>query len=173
MSLRFALLGLLADAPGSGYDLSRRFEDSLQQYAWHAKHSQIYPELTKLADDGLAKVVAEGARGRRTYAITEQGRADLLEWLRTPPDHRSVRSEPVLRMFLLSTMPTDEARLLLKELATEADRELIELTEQVRLGDEQSGGDVMAFGRLAAEYGMRQLAVARDWAQWAIANLPD
>ncbi|WP_279579818.1 PadR family transcriptional regulator [Fodinicola feengrottensis] len=68
MSLRYALLGLLADEPASGYDLARTFEISLQRWAWHARHSQIYPELNKLADEGLIDVVDEGARGRRTYA---------------------------------------------------------------------------------------------------------
>ncbi|MBA3728896.1 MAG: PadR family transcriptional regulator, partial [Actinobacteria bacterium] len=44
MSLRHALLGLLAERPMSGYDLTKVFDSSLA-YVWSAKHSQIYPEL--------------------------------------------------------------------------------------------------------------------------------
>lgn len=172
MSLRFALLGLLDDAPGSGYELTRRFEHTLQRYAWHAKHSQIYPELTRLADDGLVAVVDEGARGRRTYAITEPGREELREWLRNPPLHKNVRNEEVLRMFLLSTLPAAEARVLLEQTATEAERELADLTEVVRAQDAKAGGEGLWFGRLAAEFGLRQHAATLDWARWALANLP-
>src|SRR5688500_8244241 len=81
MSLRYALLGLLADEPASGYDLTRSFEKALRRYAWHAQHSQIYPELTRLAADGLVEIASEGARGRRVYSITEAGRTELRRWM--------------------------------------------------------------------------------------------
>src|SRR5215470_2260302 len=81
MSLRYALLGLLADEPASGYELTKKFERVLRRYAWHAQHSQIYPELNRMAADGLVEVVAEGPRGRRTYAITAAGRAAVRRWM--------------------------------------------------------------------------------------------
>ncbi|MEU8279870.1 hypothetical protein ACFYOK_00050 [Microbispora bryophytorum] len=41
MSLRIALLGLLAAArPASGYDLAKKFETSVS-HVWQAGHSQI------------------------------------------------------------------------------------------------------------------------------------
>src|SRR5690349_9196339 len=104
MSLRYALLGLLAEEPASGYELAGRFERNLRRYAWHARHSQIYPELSRLAQDGLITVVAEGARGRRTFAITETGRARLREWVLQPNADPVVRNEHTLRLFLLSTL---------------------------------------------------------------------
>lgn len=61
MSLRHALLGLLSERPASGYDLLKLFETSLAN-AWPATQSQIYTELTKLADAYLIAVAAE-ARG--------------------------------------------------------------------------------------------------------------
>src|SRR5438093_632739 len=48
MSLRHALLGLLADHPMTGYDLTRTFDRSLAN-VWPASHSQIYPELARLS----------------------------------------------------------------------------------------------------------------------------
>ena len=104
MSLRYALLGLLAEEPASGYELTRRFQQVLQRYAWHAQNSQIYPELNQLSRDGLAAVVEEGPRGRRTYAITDAGREELRRWMRNPPDVFVVRNEFVLRLFLLSAL---------------------------------------------------------------------
>ena len=67
MSLRHALLGALADRPRTGYGLLKHFEQSLA-YAWPASHSQIYPELARLRDEGLIEQTASGARGSRTSA---------------------------------------------------------------------------------------------------------
>ncbi|MDT0478147.1 PadR family transcriptional regulator, partial [Streptomyces sp. DSM 41014] len=52
MSLRMAALGLLAQHPGSGYDLLKRFEKSMAN-VWPATQSQLYGELNKLAAAGL------------------------------------------------------------------------------------------------------------------------
>ena len=64
------MLGLLSQQPGTGYELTQRFDRSLTN-AWHASHSQIYPELAKLQEQGLVEVIGEGARNSRTYAITD------------------------------------------------------------------------------------------------------
>ena len=64
MSLRHALLGLLADKAASGYELTKQFELSLAN-VWSASHSQIYPELQRMAERGWVVAGDEGARGRR------------------------------------------------------------------------------------------------------------
>src|SRR6476619_6386111 len=99
MSLRYAVLGLLARRPSTGYELTQTFDRSLRT-SWHARHSQIYPELARLEAEGLVEVVGHGARRSKTYAITADGRAQLRRWLvETEPD-RSQRSESSLRLFL-------------------------------------------------------------------------
>ena len=55
MSLRIAALGLLAQAPGSGYDLLKHFEKSMAN-VWPATQSQLYGELDRLAEAGLIEV---------------------------------------------------------------------------------------------------------------------
>ncbi|SHG62570.1 PadR family transcriptional regulator [Streptoalloteichus hindustanus] len=174
MSLRHALLGLLADQPASGYDLTRKFEVSLQKYAWHARHSQIYPELNRLAGEGLISVVEEGARGRRTYAITDAGRTELRDWLLAPAKEAVVRNETVLRMFFLSTLDNDEIRGLLREWIEEADRELARIGESLdrieALRRERKG---RWFGLFAAEYGKRSFQTQREWAEWALAQVDE
>ena len=90
MSLRHGLLGLLADGPASGYDLLRRFDNSLVN-VWPASQSQLSPELNKLARDGRVEVVEEGGRHRKTYGITEAGRAELRHWLVEVPPVRAPR----------------------------------------------------------------------------------
>ena len=71
MSLRHALLGLLDDHPGSGWDLLKA-ETSLA-FVWPATQSQLYTELGRLTDEGLIEVTAVRARNRREYGITPAG----------------------------------------------------------------------------------------------------
>ncbi|MQA95503.1 MAG: PadR family transcriptional regulator [Streptosporangiales bacterium] len=173
MSLRYALLGLLAYEPASGYALTKSFEHHVGRYAWQAGHTRIYPELNKLAADGLIEVAEEGARGRITYAITEPGRAALREWMMTPPAARKVRDEDVLRLFLMSALPPEDSRRLLKAIIEDCAGEIDELRDTIAMLDEDcaEAGERLPFGRLAAEYGLRTYETRRDWALWALARL--
>lgn len=83
MSLRHALLALLSAEPMTGYDVFRYFETSVS-YAWHAPHTQIYPELRRLEESGLvsSEQVSRGERGRkRRYHITDAGLAEFRRWM--------------------------------------------------------------------------------------------
>jgi PadR family transcriptional regulator AphA len=168
MSLRYALLGLLAEEPASGYDLARKFERNLRRYAWHAQHSQIYPELNRLAADGLATVVEEGPRGRRTYAITDAGRVGLRRWVLDPNDEPVVRNEHTLRLFLLSTLDADDARYVLRQQVEDSRREYERLRAAIDEAGDTGQPPVALF---AAELGARYFQVLHEWALWALDRL--
>jgi DNA-binding PadR family transcriptional regulator len=117
MSLRHSVLGLLAIQPSTGYELTRRFDRTLRN-AWHAGHSQIYPELAKLEAAGLVEVIGEGARRSRTWDVTAAGRAELRRWLVEGEPHRAQRNETAVRWFLISLLDPPERRVVLeRELA--------------------------------------------------------
>lgn len=171
MSLRYALLGLLDAQPASGYDLSRRFAAGIGTYAWDAKHGQIYPELKRLLADDLITVTERGARGRKTYAITAEGRATLREWLLSPPPAiGGVRNEFVLRLFLLPSLAPDEAIGMLRRTADFATQQLETLSAEYAeaVGDR---GPASGRGALAAQYGLFMYRATRDWAEWAITEI--
>ena len=72
--LRLYLLRLLADGPKHGYELIRSLENRFHGlYAPSA--GTIYPRLARLEADGLVTHTATG--GRKVYAITDAGRAEL------------------------------------------------------------------------------------------------
>ncbi|MFF4405113.1 PadR family transcriptional regulator [Streptomyces sp. NPDC001404] len=169
MSLRHAMLGLLAERPASGYDLMKRFETSLTN-VWPATQSQVYGELGKLAKAGLLEVVAEGPRGRKEYAITAEGRAELRHWLAETRPERSHRNEALLRVFFLDLLTPLEA---VAYLATEAERaaELRAELEQVGEKVDWDDGPLSVNGRLALEYGLRLRAMQEEWARWAAEQL--
>ena len=97
--------------PSTGYELTQCFDKSLAN-AWHASHSQIYPELAKLEDEGMVEVVGEGARRSRTWAVTDAGRdgaAALADRDRARPQPSATR--PRVRWFLVAcSSPTTGAR---------------------------------------------------------------
>lgn len=173
MSLRHALLGLLAGEPASGYDLSRRFEGDLGRYAWSAGHTRIYPELVAMEREGLVTVVATGARGRKTYAATDRGQVELRSWLMAPtePGSGQVRNELVLRMFLLSSVDRADARALLEGIAGHCAEELDRIRPVMADLDARSAPGELPFGRLAGEYGMREYEALRAWALWSLERL--
>ena len=171
MSLRHALLGLLAESPQTGYDLSKRFEHVLSRYAWHASHSHIYPELRKMSADGLIEVVGEGARGSRTYGITQRGVDEFREWMLKPKDS-PMRSEYILRLFMLSALDADDMRSLLDDVVERAEAGIAELTAATeRIDSEAVPADKPPFARFAAEFGLRWQQLQRDWALWAVHEL--
>jgi DNA-binding PadR family transcriptional regulator len=172
MSLRYALLGLLEDGPASGYDLTTRFERSLQRYAWTARQSHIYPELKRLAEDGLVTVADEGARGRRSYAITDIGREELHRWLLSEPKARAIRDEHALRMCLLSCLDIPEARQRVLGHLDEAGQVATELRSLADAADaDPHPRGRLRMGRLALEYGIFQYQAQQQWARWALEQL--
>ncbi|MFD5075750.1 PadR family transcriptional regulator [Streptomyces sp. NPDC058371] len=169
MSLRHALLGLLSERPASGYDLLKLFETSLAT-AWPATQSQIYTELTKLAGTGLIKVTAEGPRGRKEYALTDEGLAELRHWLTETTPQRNTRSDILLRVFFLGVLTPEQARGYLTELVELSDegyQSLRRLEESV----DWDAGSLSVYGRISLEYGLRFNAMRREWAEWAAGQI--
>ncbi|MFA4928114.1 MAG: PadR family transcriptional regulator [Patulibacter sp.] len=116
MSLRHAVLGLLAIKPSTGYELTQRFDLSLS-HAWQASHSQVYPALAKLETDGLVEVLSEGARRSRTWGITPAGRNELRDWLVESEVDRGQRNESGVRWFLFQLLdPADRREVIEREI---------------------------------------------------------
>jgi DNA-binding PadR family transcriptional regulator len=171
MALRYALLGLLAQQPASGYDLMRTFDRNLKRYAWHARQGQIYPELAQLLDEGLVEVVAEGPRRRRVYGPTDQGREALREWMLAAPGELAVRNEHVLRLLLLPTLAPADARVLLEQSAAGAAREAAALRSALDGLRAQLGEAPLPPEAFGAELGARWFEALVTWSEWALAEL--
>ena len=68
--IRTALLAVLAEGPGHGYDLISRLEDK-SGGAWRPSAGSVYPTLQQLEDEGLA--TSAESDGKRIYTITAAG----------------------------------------------------------------------------------------------------
>ncbi|MDG4665505.1 PadR family transcriptional regulator [Mycobacterium sp. 236(2023)] len=171
MSLRYATLGLLAQNPGSGYDLLQRFALSMAN-VWPATQSQLYGELSRLSDAALIEASDAGPRGRKEYRITEAGRAELARWVTDPSGDPPLRRPDLLRVFLLGQLPPAAARDYAMGFAENAASELQRL-QGLRDSLQWDADDPDFYGRAALEFGLRDAAMAEEWARWLIAQIDE
>jgi DNA-binding PadR family transcriptional regulator len=74
--VRAAALLLLAEQPLNGYQIMQEVE-ARSDGVWRPSPGSVYPALAQLEDEGLVRT--EEAGGRRTYVLTDAGRAHVDE----------------------------------------------------------------------------------------------
>jgi DNA-binding PadR family transcriptional regulator len=75
--VRAAALLLLAEGPLNGYQIMQEIEKR-SNGIWRPSPGSVYPALSQLVDEGLIRSEEEQG-GRRSYVITDAGRAHLEE----------------------------------------------------------------------------------------------
>lgn len=111
-TLGYALLGLLARQPRTGYELTQALRAPIG-YFWTASHSQVYPELARLQAQRMVthRVIAgPGPRDTKNYSITATGRRALAQWAVQPPEPTPMRDEFLLKIYSLWTADPRRAR---------------------------------------------------------------
>lgn len=94
MSVRHAILGLLAQHPRHGYELRAAFSAVVGgDENWDVKPAQIYTTLNRLEEAGLVRqqsIEQDGGPEKHIYAVTDLGLAALSEWFNggIPPEHQ-------------------------------------------------------------------------------------
>ena len=73
--VRLALLSLLADGAGHGYELMKRLEER-SGGMYKASAGTVYPVLQQLEDEGLIR--AQEEEGKKVFHLTEAGKEELL-----------------------------------------------------------------------------------------------
>lgn len=104
MSVRHAILGLLAQRPRHGYELHAAFTAVVGgRQNWDLKPAQVYTTLTRLEEAGLVCMAcAEGDGGpdKRVYTLTSQGQHDLTTWLNEPLTPAPQRDDFFLKLMI-------------------------------------------------------------------------
>ena len=72
--IRSALLSVLAEGPGHGYELIGRLEAKTGG-VWRPSPGSVYPTLQLLEDEGLVR--SETREGKRVYELTDPGHAEV------------------------------------------------------------------------------------------------
>ena len=170
----YAILGLLALRPWTTYELAKQVQRSLGWF-WPRAERKLYDEPKRLVAAGLATSTSEmtGSRPRTLYAITDQGRAALRDWLDEAPAAPSLEFEGMIKVFFSDGGSVDQLRATLASIAETSEARLVELQAKV---DENIKGDVAFPERLPINtIGLRfvldherSIAV---WARWALEQI--
>lgn len=178
MSLRHLILGLLRDAPASGYDLNKRFQASVVHF-WWTEHTQIYRALRKMQDDGWVRseeVVQQGMPNKRVYSLTSAGQRALERWVAQPLDDDNPH-EGWLGQLFFSDMLSDAAlrHLLAQRLqAVTAARDALAGIQRGKVSFVESPNRARTamMRLLTQDYGLRVMQAEIDWLQDVLARLP-
>ena len=175
MSLRYAILGLLARERLTGYDLTKRFDTSIG-FFWSAKHSQIYPELAALTKEGMVtfEVVTQTSKpNKKVYTITDEGRTELARWVAEPADKRTVKDPLMLRTWAIGAVDPALGLDHLKGALAEAEKRcayFAQLETEVTTATEEVS-EPWQGALLALRMGVMQATMYRDWLRWAVAEM--
>jgi DNA-binding PadR family transcriptional regulator len=106
MSIKYALLGILAEKPRHGYELKRTFDERLGDF-WSLNFGQIYTTLERLRADGLVECAAIAQTDRpdkKIYRVTQAGLEDFQDWRVRPikAEPRALRDELFLKLMFMS-----------------------------------------------------------------------
>ncbi len=140
MSVRHALLALLSERPKYGLQLRQEFESKTGD-VWPLNVGQVYTTLQRLERDGLVESDDTTEEGpQKGFHITVEGRAELDNWLRTPPDFSSPpRDELVIKVLVALGLPGVD----LHEVIQLHRRYLVELMQQwTRLKEDETRFDL-------------------------------
>ncbi len=169
----WAVLGLLSfGSELSGYDLKQWADWSLRFFYWSPSYSQIYSELRKLEELGLASSTVldrDDLRGKRMYAITPRGLAAAAQWVNTsevgPP---VLKHSVMLRMWLGHLADPDRLRALLV-----AHRDRSEKMRRRAAADAEGAAEEpgWAYPELVLRWSEQYYAAERDRAEQMLADI--
>lgn len=136
MSIEYAILGFLNQAPQTGYDLKKLIVDSETLY-WSGSNNQIYRSLVRLHEDGLVTREVEYQEdnpARKIYTITERGQEALQTWLASDPELPDLKNYFLIRLMWADQLAPAALDSLLERYETELEQRLAMAREQARRG---------------------------------------
>ena len=111
MSIKHALLALLAEEPGYGYELKKRY-DAAVGLLWPLQQAQVYNNLRLLQQEGLveldARVVQASLPDQKRFRLTEAGQRELATWTGEPVrTNRKLKDDFYLKLTVLAAVVRD------------------------------------------------------------------
>jgi DNA-binding PadR family transcriptional regulator len=166
-----AILGALTVEPMTAYALREAIRDVLGHF-WSESFGQIYPTLRILEDAGHVER-RDGARAQSSvFAITNTGRAHLLDLLLEPPQESPPRNGLLLRLFFGRILGPARCRDLLRDARATAERHLTEYEQLLdHLAATEGHKTDWPYMRITILAGIHHTRAAVAWAEAALADL--
>lgn len=165
--LAYALIGLAAAEPQTGYRLRQVFETTpLGSYS--SSPGSIYPALTKLVKAGLLVQKLNKFGKKQLYHVTKTGTERLNDWLREPVSVDEIANHidhALLRFaFLANIEDQNVSRDFLLSFQNATNIHLNNLKMFMESPESQA---LTIHGRLAMDNGIRNYEAHLSWAQYA------
>jgi DNA-binding PadR family transcriptional regulator len=115
MTIKHALLALLAEEPGHGYELKKRYDEAIG-LLWPLQQAQVYNNLRHLEQEGLVqldvRVVQANLPDQKRYRLTANGQQALADWTQRPVQvSRKLKDDFYLKLTVLAAVVRDEQKL--------------------------------------------------------------
>jgi DNA-binding PadR family transcriptional regulator len=168
-TLGYAILSALSRKPFSGYELGQYLEA-----IWPAKHSQIYPTLTKLEKKGLITheyVEQTGKPNKKIFSITESGKKVLEKWNTESPADPVNRDEFLIKVYSIWLSEEENSIKLIRDRMSSLEETMANLSKKIAEIEQNKELDTTSknFGRYILFN--RKLRLAKEeesWCQWVL-----
>jgi PadR family transcriptional regulator AphA len=171
VSLRYLILGLLAQRPMSGYDIKRLLK-GLNWLIGSPSSGSLYPILRELLEKEMATVQVvpgEGKPSRKIYSITDAGRQDLQAWVDQPIAPGEPLKAFLMRLLLADHLSQAALTTHFRQRRTQVAGQRDALTETAAALD----GTMDLGQRLALGYGLALASAELEWLDAAIGGLTE
>ncbi len=153
-----SLLGFLHERPMTGWDLVATAQALIGDF-WSLTRSQVYRELATMERNGLIRAGEIGARDKRPYELTDEGRASFAAWVEREPGQENIRYPLLLTLaFGKHVAPERLAAFLASHRQIHAAR--LEGYEAIASG---AGDGLDPYARATLDFGIRYERAVLDW----------
>lgn len=171
VSLRYFVLGLLAQQPMSGYDI-QRFLKGLSWLMGSPSSGSLYPVLRALLEEGLVTVeIVPGLDKppRKVYSLEKAGEQELQGWIEQPIVSGAPLKAFVMRLLLAGSFPPANLAAYLQQRRTQVATKQVDLTKMAKTLDPETDLGLC----LALDYGLELASAELAWLDSTLANLSE
>lgn len=168
-SLGYAILGAVGRKPCSGYELAQYLDA-----VWPAKHSQIYPLLTKMEKNELLvyeHVEQIGKPDKKIYSITEKGKKTLEKWIAKSPADSINRDEFLIKIYSIWLLNEEDSIELVRDRISSMEETITDLSGKIAEIEKNKDLDTASkhFGRyILFNRKFRLVKEEKAWCQWVL-----
>ena len=181
--MEYLVLGLLILSPMTGYELQQFIRQNLALICSHSAGS-VHAALSKLELEGhiTAAETTEGRRHKKTFSITESGRAAFASWVSQPMQAEKVKNMELSRLFFLGLAQPEERSAAIRdyirqmeetEAVLRAIRERFRQAQESPLPPGQDWDAIFRFQGYTIEYGIAAAQFERDWYRRLLCELEE
>lgn len=159
-----SLLGFLHDGPLTGWDLVVAAQLAIGDF-WSLTQSQVYRELSAMAQAGLVAAGEPGRRDRKPYLITPAGRTAFAAWLTREPGPETIRFPLLLTVAFGRHLPKEKLTAFLSTHRSVHAQRLAGYEEQIANAELAAAGELELDPYLLAtlNFGLTYERAVLDW----------